>query len=139
MQTGITQRKIGNLNCYEVKGKEGGPDLVLWLSLHSVPSGQYRLRWKLGQASNSTGWSLSSSARLWASEQKGESEQYDEAFRHRRSFEWGGVSGWSPLLEALVSQSRSLEWVGLGCSGITPYWIIVNFIILASLYMDGID
>ncbi|MBP6740768.1 MAG: esterase [Leptospiraceae bacterium] len=29
MQTGITQRKIGNLNCYEVKGKEGGPVTVL--------------------------------------------------------------------------------------------------------------
>ncbi|MBK6603959.1 MAG: esterase [Leptospiraceae bacterium] len=29
MQTGIAQRKIGNLNCYEVKGKEGGPVIVL--------------------------------------------------------------------------------------------------------------
>ena len=29
MQAGITQRKIGNLNCYEVKGKEGGPVIIL--------------------------------------------------------------------------------------------------------------
>ena len=29
MQAGITQKKIGNLNCYEVKGKENGPVIIL--------------------------------------------------------------------------------------------------------------